>query len=139
MDSEEEFAARKEKSTARLHRSVQPLRPGGGAGGGRGEFNSVLRTPANQPHDPADYAEADRREEERRRAGVHAAGGAQVHGPGGHAKEGDVQPMAIDGSVGWDKVGGLGKHVDALREMVLMPLLYPEVFERLGVTPPRGV
>jgi len=27
----------------------------------------------------------------------------------------------------------------AIKEMVLMPLLYPEVFTQLGVTPPRGV
>lgn len=36
-------------------------------------------------------------------------------------------------------VGGLGKHVRALKEMVVFPLLYPEVFERFKIAPPRGV
>ena len=29
--------------------------------------------------------------------------------------------------------------IKALKEMTLLPLLYPEVFQRMGVTPPRGV
>ena len=29
--------------------------------------------------------------------------------------------------------------MEALKEMVVMPLLYPEVFASLGVTAPRGV
>ena len=37
------------------------------------------------------------------------------------------------------QVGGLQGHVEALKEMVVMPLLYPEVFTSLGVTAPRGV
>jgi len=29
--------------------------------------------------------------------------------------------------------------IHALKEMTLLPLLYPEVFQRFGLTPPRGV
>ena len=36
-------------------------------------------------------------------------------------------------------IGGLDTHVQQLKEMVSLPLLYPEVFERFGITPPRGV
>ena len=39
----------------------------------------------------------------------------------------------------FENVGGLGKHVQALKEMVVFPLLYPEVFERFKIAPPRGV
>lgn len=39
----------------------------------------------------------------------------------------------------FDTVGGLGSHVQALKEMVVFPLLYPEVFERFKIAPPRGV
>ena len=46
-----------------------------------------------------------------------------------------MAPLAVDASVGWDKVGGLRSHVAALKEMVLLPLLYPETFTALGVTP----
>ena len=41
--------------------------------------------------------------------------------------------------VSFDSVGGLGSHVQALKEMVVFPLLYPEVFERFKIAPPRGV
>ncbi|XP_070555264.1 ATPase family AAA domain-containing protein 2-like isoform X2 [Ptychodera flava] len=51
----------------------------------------------------------------------------------------DVDPMTIDKSVTFESVGGLGKHIQALKEMVVFPLLYPEVFERFKITPPRGV
>ena len=29
--------------------------------------------------------------------------------------------------------------IESLKEMVTLPLLYPQVFEGLGITPPRGV
>ena len=51
----------------------------------------------------------------------------------------DVDPMNIDRSVTFEQVGGLGKHVQKLKEMVVFPLLYPEVFERFKISPPRGV
>lgn len=51
----------------------------------------------------------------------------------------DIDPMTIDRSVTFDSVGGLGKHVQALKEMVVFPLLYPEIFERFKIAPPRGV
>jgi len=41
--------------------------------------------------------------------------------------------------VTYDDVGGLGSTIDQLREMVELPLRYPELFARLGVDPPRGV
>jgi transitional endoplasmic reticulum ATPase len=41
--------------------------------------------------------------------------------------------------VTYDDVGGMGETIDQLREMVELPLRYPELFERLGVDPPKGV
>jgi transitional endoplasmic reticulum ATPase len=41
--------------------------------------------------------------------------------------------------VTYDDLGGLGTTIDQLREMVELPLRYPEIFERLGVDPPKGV
>ncbi len=41
--------------------------------------------------------------------------------------------------VTYDDVGGMGETIDQLREMVELPLRYPELFTRLGVDPPRGV
>ncbi|QKG71106.1 CDC48 family AAA ATPase [Erythrobacter mangrovi] len=41
--------------------------------------------------------------------------------------------------VNYDDVGGMGDTIQALREMVELPLRYPELFTRLGVDPPKGV
>ena len=38
-----------------------------------------------------------------------------------------------------EQVGGLEHYVTALKEMVFLPLVYPELFERFKVQPPRGV
>ncbi|XP_042560325.1 ATPase family AAA domain-containing protein 2-like isoform X1 [Clupea harengus] len=50
----------------------------------------------------------------------------------------DVDPMQIDQTVRFDSIGGLTRHIAALKEMVVFPLLYPEVFERFKIQPPRG-
>lgn len=51
----------------------------------------------------------------------------------------DVDPLGVDMNVDFDSVGGLDGHIQQLKEMVMLPLLYPEVFQRFKVTPPRGV
>ena len=40
---------------------------------------------------------------------------------------------------GFGQLGGVGEHAEALRELVELPLRRPELFERCGVKPPRGV
>ena len=51
----------------------------------------------------------------------------------------DVSPMNIDQSISFNDIGGLKQHIRSLKEMVVFPLLYPEVFDRFKITPPRGV
>ncbi|MGB7404276.1 MAG: CDC48 family AAA ATPase [Pacificimonas sp.] len=41
--------------------------------------------------------------------------------------------------VTYDDIGGLGDTIDQVREMVELPLRHPELFQRLGVDPPKGV
>jgi transitional endoplasmic reticulum ATPase len=41
--------------------------------------------------------------------------------------------------VTYDDLGGMRSTIDALREMVELPLRHPELFQRLGVDPPKGV
>jgi len=45
----------------------------------------------------------------------------------------------VDPSVSFDQVGGLDHYIRALKEMVFLPLVYPELFERFHIAPPRGV
>lgn len=47
------------------------------------------------------------------------------------------QPRAID--VTYDDIGGLGKTIEQVREMIELPLRHPELFNRLGIDPPKGV
>ena len=51
----------------------------------------------------------------------------------------DADPLGVDTNVTFDGVGGLDNHINQLKEMIALPLLYPEVFQRFHVTPPRGV
>jgi transitional endoplasmic reticulum ATPase len=41
--------------------------------------------------------------------------------------------------VAYEEIGGLGNQIQRIREMIELPLRYPEVFERLGIRPPKGV
>ncbi|XP_077127288.1 ATPase family AAA domain-containing protein 2 isoform X1 [Ranitomeya variabilis] len=50
----------------------------------------------------------------------------------------DVDPMQLDTSVRFSSVGGLSRHIASLKEMVVFPLLYPEIFEKFKIQPPRG-
>ncbi|KAI6033449.1 AAA-domain-containing protein [Pisolithus microcarpus] len=57
----------------------------------------------------------------------------------GEAALADADPLGVNQNVTFDEIGGLDDHIHALKEMTLLPLLYPEVFQRFGLTPPRGV
>ena len=65
------------------------------------------------------------------------AGGGPDGGGGG--KNADILPMYIDPSITFEHVGGLDSHVRELKEMIVMPMLYPEVFEHLNISAPKGV
>ncbi|KAI9512741.1 AAA-domain-containing protein [Russula earlei] len=68
-----------------------------------------------------------------------AAGTPANFGKVGDAALADADPLGVNQNVTFDEVGGLDDHINSLKEMTLLPLLYPEVFQRFGLTPPRGV
>ncbi len=41
--------------------------------------------------------------------------------------------------VRYEDIGGLHREIEKIREMVELPLRYPELFKRLGIDPPKGV
>jgi transitional endoplasmic reticulum ATPase len=41
--------------------------------------------------------------------------------------------------VTYDDIGGLGSTVEQVRELIELPLKHPELFQRLGIDPPKGV
>jgi len=42
-------------------------------------------------------------------------------------------------NISYDDIGGLESQIQEIRETVELPLLKPELFERVGIEPPRGV
>ncbi|MDD5007132.1 MAG: CDC48 family AAA ATPase [Syntrophorhabdaceae bacterium] len=41
--------------------------------------------------------------------------------------------------ISYEDIGGLGHQIQRIREMIELPLKYPQIFERLGIDPPKGV
>ncbi len=41
--------------------------------------------------------------------------------------------------VSYEDIGGLGEEIKKIREMIELPLRHPEIFARIGVSPPKGV
>jgi len=42
-------------------------------------------------------------------------------------------------SISYEDIGGLDKAIQKVREMIELPLKYPQLFEKLGIQPPKGV
>ena len=57
----------------------------------------------------------------------------------------EIRPEAVEliekkiPDVTYDDVGGLKPEISKVREMVELPLRHPEIFDRLGIDPPKGV
>jgi transitional endoplasmic reticulum ATPase len=66
---------------------------------------------------------------------VHIDQDTEVELRAEYSEAGDVRRADVT----YDDVGGMGDTIRQLREMVELPLRYPELFTRLGVDPPRGV
>jgi len=49
------------------------------------------------------------------------------------------QPRKGGSFTSYEDIGGLKPQLQRIREMIELPLRYPEVFERLASTPPKGV
>jgi transitional endoplasmic reticulum ATPase len=54
------------------------------------------------------------------------------------SKNVDVSEEKIP-SITYEDIGGLGEEIKKVREMVELPLKHPELFERLGIEPPKGI
>jgi transitional endoplasmic reticulum ATPase len=53
--------------------------------------------------------------------------------------EEEVSEYKITPMVSYEDIGGLDNSIQRMREMVELPMRYPELFERLGVEAPKGV
>ena len=46
---------------------------------------------------------------------------------------------AAEADIHYEDIGGLGRELQQVREMIELPLRHPEIFEKLGIQPPKGV
>jgi transitional endoplasmic reticulum ATPase len=54
-------------------------------------------------------------------------------------KKEPIKEMKNIPNITYDDVGGLRDTIQKVREMIELPLRHPEIFERLGIDPPKGV
>ena len=146
--------ARKPRADKEGYRSLfSTTGPFGGFSGPK----PVLGGPSK--HEMAGGADSDSSDDERAMAGMGGAAGmtpikpmqpqSALTGPGGGPPDlgrvkdkqalADADPLGVDPNINFDSVGGLGGHIERLKEMCMLPLLYPEIYSRFHVTPPRGV
>jgi transitional endoplasmic reticulum ATPase len=50
-----------------------------------------------------------------------------------------TKPAHNETDTAYENIGGLKRQLYRIREMIELPLLYPEVFEKLGIEAPKGV
>jgi len=62
---------------------------------------------------------------------IHSTTTIKIKGAGAQEKEGV--------GITYEDIGGLHREIGRIREMIELPLKYPEVFERLGIDAPKGV
>lgn len=57
------------------------------------------------------------------------------------AYDSKVLAMELDGKPDetYEDIGGLDRQIEELNEAIVMPLIYPERFKKLNITPPKGV
>ena len=57
----------------------------------------------------------------------------------GTRKTSEQPAAAVAPALSYEDIGGLKRQLDRIREIVELPLKYPELFERLGIEAPKGV
>jgi transitional endoplasmic reticulum ATPase len=57
----------------------------------------------------------------------------------GRPRKTDEQPATTAPALSYEDIGGLKRQLERIREIVELPLKYPELFDRLGIEAPKGV
>ena len=73
-------------------------------------------------------------------AATHPKGGCVVvHSQTQVVIEAGAQKASKAAGISYEDIGGLRKEIRRVREMIELPLRYPQIFERLGIDAPKGV
>src|SRR5205823_513333 len=61
-------------------------------------------------------------------------------GPGTHTHDSQgVRDAETVVDTTFEDVGGLSEQISGIREFVELPLIFPQLYRQLGISPPRGV
>jgi transitional endoplasmic reticulum ATPase len=70
---------------------------------------------------------------------VGAAVAGRAKGGKAEGKADDEEPRKSIPDIHYEDIGGLDRELKQVREMIELPLRNPELFEKLGIEPPKGV
>ena len=96
----------------------------------------VRREAEHEDDDEEAFAKRERRRLVKDKGKIECVTVGGSFGGGGFGGDPD-DPDALPG--GWETLAGMAREIRTLKELALLPLVYPEAFERLGVSPGRGV
>lgn len=54
-------------------------------------------------------------------------------------KEKSAEEIRVPEGISYEDIGGLKREIQLVREMIELPLRHPELFQKLGIEPPKGV
>lgn len=54
-------------------------------------------------------------------------------------KEKSLEELKTPEGISYEDIGGLRREIQLVREMIELPLRHPELFQKLGIEPPKGV
>ncbi len=57
------------------------------------------------------------------------------------SKKFDIEKFIImeKPTLGWEEIGGLQTEIEEIKEVIELPLKKPELFKKMGITPPKGI
>ncbi|KAK9456548.1 hypothetical protein V1511DRAFT_486369 [Dipodascopsis uninucleata] len=143
---EESFTASRRRTTSGTRRLHSTYGPFGGAG-----INSIFGTQPRGLQAAGGAADSDSSDDEGMKNSnappkpPTSAELEQITNPAGSLglvkknNLADSDPLGVDMNIDFNAVGGLDDQINQLKEMVALPLMYPEVFQKFKITPPRGV
>ncbi len=106
-----------------------------------GESAVPFITEDASPSGPVMITENTEFELNRKNITVTGSSSAAGAGTSGIAKEEVSSDSAENAETGirYEDIGGLNRELDQIREVVELPLVHPELFDRVGVEPPKGI
>lgn len=134
--SEDEFLGARAGNKVSSPRAPAAAGPSTGAGAPDFFANPMATADDGNRRNPNRYA---RRRNRNQKAGIDPFAGDK-HGKARMPRNiVGIEPIQVDLSLKWEDIGGLDHHIRALKEMVFLPLMYPEIFQKFDMEPPKGV